>query len=430
MYKFGFSLILYNKVHINKFKDYSIKTIIANLKSTLNKKDKIIFYLSTNRKSLKVIINILQKNLGHFNWQIEYDLQAEELLKKKFSYIKLGKIQAKHAKKIINKKTKYLCFLYSDIIYSNSAFRECINILKRKSAVGSFAISLSINKSFKIFYKKLLKNNHLSFLLKNSNLLISNFHKKYIYNSNNYTEKSNLIIYLNKNLLLIKSLHFHPILIRTDKIKKINISSLDTSFFNLFSSNREIYIEKKMKRFSIFSFDDSKLKRNQKNYKNYFQDSNLSNDLLLLNLHNSIKNEQRNSNIFFENYQSFSNYNENLIFQTNKNLNYLLSKKNIKIKVKKIIIDKNKLIFNNFNIITLISIIKNYVILNNFVSKSFLFKKLFYDYFKKYFHILSNQFFFIENNNYLRAISNLRYSLFINSPFFFIKKYVLYLKTK
>ena len=170
--------------------------------------------------------------------------------------------------------------------------------------------------------------------------------------------------------------------------------------------------------------------KEQSDYKNYFQDSNLSNDLLLLNLHNSIKNEQRNSNIFFENYQSFSNYNENLIFQTNKNLNYLLSKKNIKIKVKKIIIDKNKLIFNNFNIITLISIIKNYVILNNFVSKSFLFKKLFYDYFKKYFHILSNQFLFIENNNYLIAISNLRYSLFINSPFFFIKKYVLYLKTK
>lgn len=434
MYKFGFSLILYNKVHINKFKNYSLKTIIANLKSTLKKNDKIIFYLSTSRKDLEIILSIFKKNLNAFNWHIEYDFRAEELLNKDFSYVRLGRIQAYHAKEIINKKTKYLCFLYSDILYTNSVFRECINILKRKSAVGSFAISLNINKNFKIFYKKILKNNHLSFFLKNNNFLISNFHKKNIYNSNNYSEKNNLIIFLNKNLLLLKSLHFHPILIRTDKIKNINISSLDTSFYNLFSSNKEIYIEKKMKKFSIFSCDDNKLKRNQKNQKNYFQDSNLSNELLLLNLYNSIKNEKSNSNIFFENYQSFSNNNENLIFQTNKNLNYLLSKKNIKMKVKKIIIDKNKLIFDKLNITALLLIIKNYIIFNiynNFFSKNFLFKKLFYDYLKKYYnYIFSKQSLFDRNNRRLKAVNYLRYSLFNNSPSFFIKQYIIYLNSR
>jgi hypothetical protein len=189
-----------------------------------------------------------------------------------------------------------------------------------------------------------------------------------------------------------------------------------------------------MKKFSIFSCDDNKLKRNQKNQKNYFQDSNLSNDLLLLNLYNSIKNEKSNSNIFFENYQSFSNNNENLIFQANKNLNYLLSKKNIEMTVKKIIIDKNKLIFNKLNIITIIPIIKNYIIYNiynNFFSKSFLFKRLFYDHFKKYYnYILSKKSLFVRSNDYLEAISYLRYSLFNNSPSFFMKQYIIYSNSK
>ena len=189
-----------------------------------------------------------------------------------------------------------------------------------------------------------------------------------------------------------------------------------------------------MKKFSIFSCDDNKLKRNQKNQKNYFQDSNLSNELLLLNLYNSIKNEKSNSNIFFENYQSFSNNNENLIFQTNKNLNYLLSKKNIKMKVKKIIIDKNKLIFDKLNITALLLIIKNYIIYNiynNFFSKNFLFKKLFYDYLKKYYnYIFSKQSLFDRNNRRLKAINYLRYSLFNNSPSFFIKQYIIYLNSR
>ena len=322
----NFSLILYGDNYFEKFKKYAILSLQENIKN-LEKKKKLIFYINTKKNLKKKITDLFEKKLKLHNYQIIYDNQ---LNKKKITYYEISQVQKYHLVQVKKRKNSYFVFLYSDIIYSNNTFNYCINILKKNnkiSAVGSFGLSININSKFKIFLKKILYNkSHLRYLIKHSHNLISNFHKKNIYGKN-INLRSNLIIVLKKNGLLIKSQHFHPIIIKADKlINNKKIITLDSSLYNLFKSKKEIYIEKNMSKCSMFSFDSTNLHRNRIALfaiKEFNRNKEILKKVFFLDLHYNITQ----LSVFLENYIGFSCSKNLKISSLNKFINNMFNKR-------------------------------------------------------------------------------------------------------
>jgi hypothetical protein len=385
----SFSIVLYGESYLNKFEKYSLYSLKKNVDKINNNNLFITFFVSTNKKLKKKIQLLIKKFFKNIKYNILYDHDLEKIQNKKILYQDIGKIQNNHLIKSKNIKSKYLIFIYSDIIYSNNTFFQSLKILENNnkiSAVGSFALALNINKKFKNFFKKLLSNkNYLEYFIKNSDDLISNFHRKFIF-VNTINTRSNLIILKKRSGLVIKSKHYHPIIIKLNRIKNNEIFTLDSSFYNFFSSTNEIYIEKNMHLISIFSFDNVNSIRNKIFFFNHqqFKNKNELKKIYLIDLYYNLIGNIKIFNFFLDNY-IFLNISKNLkIISLNKFINYVLKKKINELKnsldYKGHIFKNyvNKINLKDFFIYYLINFIKN----NFLAGNQLLLKKL--NYFFKY----------------------------------------------
>jgi hypothetical protein len=369
----SFSIVLYGESYLNKFEKYSLYTLKKNIDKINNDNLFLTFLVSTNKKLKKKIQLLIKKFFKNFKHNILYDHDLEKIQNKKILYQDIGEIQNNHLIKSKNIKSKYLIFIYSDIIYSNNTFFHSLKILENNnkiSAVGSFALALNINKKFKNFFKKLLSNkNYLEYFIKNLDDLVSNFHKKFFL-VNTINTRSNLIILKKKSGLVIKSKHYHPIIIKLNRIKNNKIFTLDSSFYNFFSSTNEIYIEKNMHLISIFSFDNVNSIRNKIFFFNHqqFKNKNELKKIYLIDLYYNLIGNIKIFNFFLDNY-IFLNISKNLkIISLNKFINYVLKKK---INEMKNSLDYKGYIFKNYiNKISLRDFFIYYFI--NFIKNNFL----------------------------------------------------------
>ena len=259
------SVVLYGEKYINKFFNFSFKTIIQNL-NNLNKEFRIKFIISTDEKSIKKIKNkILSK--------INVDTEFLVIKNKGAKYHSVTQEQLHHLKLAKDQNIKYLFFLYADIIFSKYSFKNSIKYLtqnRKLKVISTFALLLNQkNIEFKKFFYYLLKKkeDHLKLLINNKNI-IDKFHQSFEKNTLNFN-KSFFYLIKNKNLYL-KTFHYHPIVVTPNKINAINIlnlkiHTLDNQFMDKIFSINEIYVEQNLKKISLFSFD-SKSRFNVKKY--------------------------------------------------------------------------------------------------------------------------------------------------------------------
>jgi hypothetical protein len=337
MTNLSLSIVLVGEIYLNKFKKYTVHSLRKNIEKINNKNLSITFFISTETK-LKDDINLLiKKNFKKFHYELIYDYDLNGVSYDKISYSKISNIQKVHLNKAIIIKSKYLIFIYSDIIYSNNSFLYSFRLLENNnkiSAVGSFALELNLNKKFNLFFQKLLNNkNYLQFFFLNFYDLISNFHQTFIY-GNNLNSKSSFFFLKKKNVLFIKSQHYHPIVIRPNRIVNDKILSLDSSLFQFFNSTDEIYIEKNMHNLSIFSFNYTNVSRNKIYDINKIKllDKKDIKKFNFLNLHFNIDKSKKNFQYFLDNYV-FLSFSKNFrIKSLNNFFNVILQKKIIRIK--------------------------------------------------------------------------------------------------
>jgi hypothetical protein len=321
----SFSIILVSKIYLNKFQKYSIHSIKKNIEKFNNENIIITFFISTEEKFKKNINSLIKKEFKALNYNLVFDYDLKKIPYDKITYQNIGNIQSSHLLKSKEIKSKYMIFLYSDIIYSNNAFLYSLKILESNRkiyAVGSFALALNLNKKFKFFFKKLLNNqNYLNFFFKNFYNLTSNFHKKFIYN-NNLNIRSNFICFKKKEGLLIKSQHYHPVIIRINKITNNKILTLDSSFYEFFTSSDHIYIEKNLHNLSIFSFDSINSARNNtyKINKNTFAEKKDIKKFNFLDLYLNVVKNKKNYQFFLNNYVYLS-FSKNLKIKISKKIN-------------------------------------------------------------------------------------------------------------
>jgi len=251
----AFSLVLYGDEYINKFFKYSFKTILKNI-NNLNRKFNIKFIISTDHHSVKKIKNTI---LSKINTDIEFIL----LKKQNTKYEYVTREQLHHLKLAKDKNIKYLFFLYADIIFSKYSFKNSIKKLtqnRKLKVISTFALLLKEkDRNFKKFFYYLLKKeeDHLKLLINNKNI-IDEYHQSFERNILNYN-KSFFYLIKNKNLY-IKTFHYHPIIVKPDKINlkditNLKIHTLDNQFMDKFFSIEEVYVEQDLKKISIFSFD-------------------------------------------------------------------------------------------------------------------------------------------------------------------------------
>jgi hypothetical protein len=332
----------------------------------------------------------------NYNYNIIFDYYLDKYPVKKINYKLISTIQIQHLIKAQDNKFEYITFLYADIIYSSKAFFYSLNLLninKKISAICSFALSLNDNDNLRIFYKKLINNkDYLKFFINNANNLISNFHKKFVYGKN-ILINSSLIFNLKKSAILIKSNHYQPIIIRTSKIININFSTLDSEISKIFKNPNEVYVEKDMKKISLFSFDSEHKARNRIIKNNNLQKFNKSfyKKISLINIQGNVTD----NNFFLKNFIGFTFTKYIKIESLNNFFNYFIKnsndklKKNIKENFKNILLElniisrheiviflikntlyykiiyKNKILLNLLNTIFKIGLINNSNINNN-----------------------------------------------------------------
>jgi hypothetical protein len=371
----SFSIILVGKIYLNKFQKYSIYSIKKNIKKINNQNLTITFFISTEEKFKKNINLLIKKEFKELNYNLVFDYDLKKIPYDKITYQNIGNIQSSHLIKSKEIKSKYMIFLYSDIIYSNNAFLYSLKILESNRkiyAVGSFALALNLNKKFKFFFEKLLNNqNYLNFFFKNFYNLTSNFHKKFIYN-NNLNIRSNFICFKKKEGLLVKSQHYHPVIIRINKITNNKILTLDSSFYEFFNSSIHIYIEKNLRNLSIFSFDSINSARNNTYNinKNIFVEKKDIKKFNFLDLYLNVVKNKKNYQFFLNNYVYLS-FSKNLkINSLNNFINFILQKKIIKIRY--IIANKYHSTLNQIYKINkkefFLFFLKNYLSYNNFAN--------------------------------------------------------------
>ena len=256
----GLSLVLYNPIFINNFFEIGFKTIINNFKQTQkdSKKIKFIFLISTKKEEKEII----EKKILSLIKNIEIHFLFIENTTNKYSSI--TKAQLLHIELCEFLKINYLIYLYGDMIYSNKTFSNSIKVLlknKQIQVVCTFGLLLNKkNKHFKNFFRKLIdkKQNYLKYLIKNQSLIAS-YHEKFEID-NLRTDKS-FIYRIDNSSVAIKSFHLHPVIINLEKFnfRKVrtikNITTLDHEFLDKFFSYKQIYVEKKLDKINLFSYD-------------------------------------------------------------------------------------------------------------------------------------------------------------------------------
>jgi len=257
------SLVLYGEEYINKFFNFSFKTILKNI-NKLNRKFNIKFIISTDHRSLEKIKNNILSEIN------TADIEFLLIKKKRTKYFSVTQEQLYHLKLAQNQKIEYLFFLYADIIFSQYSFNNSIKYLTQNrniKVISTFALLLKErNANFKKFFYYLLKKkkDHLKLLTNNKNI-IDEYHQSFEKNAFNFN-KSFFYLIKNKNLY-IKTFHYHPIVVTPNKMFKIikvnkNIHTLDNQFLDKFFFFNEIYIEQDLSKISLFSFDTkSRFKR-------------------------------------------------------------------------------------------------------------------------------------------------------------------------
>ena len=128
----SFSIVLYGESYLNKFEKYSLYSLKKNVDKINNNNLFITFFVSTNKKLKKKIQLLIKKFFKNIKYNILYDHDLEKIQNKKILYQDIGKIQNNHLIKSKNIKSKYLIFIYSDIIYSNNTFFQSLKILENK----------------------------------------------------------------------------------------------------------------------------------------------------------------------------------------------------------------------------------------------------------------------------------------------------------
>lgn len=328
--KISLSLILKGEEHISKFRDYSANSL-SNALSQLSNETKItdlIFFISVDYNEKSIISDIFNSKFKKFSKKLIFDNDISKL--KHFSYIDITKIQKMHLKKSIMNNSNFFLFLYSDMIYTKKSLLNSYKLIDKKkvSAVCSFALSLNINKFFKKFIEKIYNDeDYIDYFLENKENLISNFHKKFEYGKL-INFRSNFIYISKKNGIVIKSQHMHPIMINLKKIKSnFKILSLDENISELFDKIDEIYIEKDLRKISIFSCDFENIKRNNIDVIAINSiDKKKVKILNLLSLKRSISNK-KNINIFYDNYLYCTKNNLVKVKTINRFLNYIILEK-------------------------------------------------------------------------------------------------------
>lgn len=413
MISISFSLVLVGETYIKKFQDYSIYSLKKNI-DKINRKDlSLTFFISTQKHSKKKIDSIFKKHFKNFTNNLIYDYCLEKKTHNKISYHDISEIQHNHLVESGSKKSKFLIFLYSDLIYSNNTFFESLKILNdnnKLSAVGSFGLAFNINKSFKIFFQKLLNDkDYLKYFFKNFNSLITNFHKRFLY-GNSFNLKSNLIIVKKKNGIIIKSLHYHPIIIRIDRVINNEISTLDSSLKNIFNSIDEVYIEKNMHKISIFSFDRMNSLRNNLTYANKIKFANKKKDLKRFFFIELYLRLNKNYYKYYKNNYIFLSFSKNLKINAFNKFIFFILESRIDI-IKKIISEKYKPMLNNITYWDkkdlFFSFLKTYIIYSKITEILFL-RKLTNLFFTN-FNIINSR--FIKKNNELFTF---RFLLFVS----------------
>jgi|688.fasta_scaffold190147_2 hypothetical protein len=433
MVSIDFSLVLIGKTYIKKFQDYSIYSLKKNIDKINSKDLSLTFFISTQKHFKKKIDSIFKKHFKNFTNNLIYDYCLEKKKHNKITYHDISKIQRNHLIESESKKSKFLIFLYSDIIYSNNAFFESLKILKNNnklSAVGSFGLAFNINKNFKIFFQKLLNDkDYLRYFFKNFNSLITNFHKKFLY-GNSFNLKSNLVIVKKKNGIIIKSLHYHPIIIRLDRVINNKISTLDSSLKKIFNSIDEIYIEKNMHKISIFSFDGMKSLRNNRVYANKIKTTYKKKDLKNFFFIELYLRLNKNYYEYYKNNYIFLSFSKNLKINAFNKFIFFILESRIDM-VKKIVSEKYKLMLNNIPYMhkkdLFFSFLKTYIIYSKITEILFI-RKLIILLFTN-FNLINSH--FIKKNNQLftfRFLLFVSYSLTNKLKFFlpsFSKKKII-----
>lgn len=302
------SLVLYGEEYINKFFNYSFKTILKNI-NKLNRKFNIKFIISTDHRSLEKI----KKNiLSEINTA---DIEFLLIKKKGNKYFSVTQEQLYHLKLAQDHEIKYLFFLYADIIFSQFTFKNSIKYLiqnRNIKVVSTFALLLKErNANFKKFFYYLLKKkkDHLKLLTNNKNI-IDKYHQSFEKNTLNFN-KSFFYLIKNKNLY-IKTFHFHPIVVTPNKMFKIikvnkNIHTLDNQFMDKFFFFNEIYIEQDLSKISLFSFDTkSRFKRISAIKTNLCDEEFKKIDYILLSISSYEKSKLENK-LFMNNTLAYKN---------------------------------------------------------------------------------------------------------------------------
>lgn len=250
-----FSLVLYGDSYIEKFFNVAVKTIINDL-FNLKKNFEIKFIISTTNNNKKTIKKKLNKI-------IKVDIIFFKINKIHDKYKVATEAQLSHINHLVkNRKNKnnYLIFLYSDMLFSKNAFSNCIKIFKKKNikVICSFGLLLNSKKKiFKKFLKLLIKEkkSHLKLLIRNKDI-IHDYHQQFL---NNNINLSRTFLYdIINNSIYIKSFHYHPIIIKIDKINYNfkNVKTLDNYFLEDNYKKKNIFVENNLNNISIFSFDE------------------------------------------------------------------------------------------------------------------------------------------------------------------------------
>jgi hypothetical protein len=333
--KIYISLVLYKDSYIEEFTKYSFETILKNINNQEKNFD-FEFLIATRKIDTNKITNLfLKKNLK---------IKLNFIENTGTTYNIVTKNQLYHLKLAKEYNYDFLIFAYADMLFSKYSFSSAFKIFndKKINIITTFALLLnSSNRKFKSFFN-LLKNKkdaHLKFLIKNKDI-IDKYHQ--LFEHKNIRPGKSFIYKIKDNNLLLKSFHYHPIMLR---IKNVNfdyfnymIKTIDSCFLNNYNI-KKIYVENNLSKISLFSYDKySRTKNNifNLNYslRKHSLKKEINNFLLMIS---SLQKSATERHLFKNNTLRFP-YNSNGIDFNNGNFNFInKNNKNIILSISKFI---------------------------------------------------------------------------------------------
>lgn len=348
--KIFLSLVLFNSKYIDIFFRYTLKSIVNSISCLNNKNYDFVIFITTSDKDLVSIKKKFSK-INKLDLKIFYIIRNINNFKNKYKI--LSQFQVEHFALAKNKKYDYFLFLYADLILSKYSLLNSLKIMKKKNKiiVMTFALELLIKEKFNKFFFYYLKNN----LKKCFNLiyrenLITNFHRNFELNS--FYHRKSFFYILNKDIFLLKTLHYHPFILNLNKIKKTIIDhskfeSIDNGFLSYLNVKyNNIFAENNLSKLLLFSINTKSRLPLLKKYNYIFRkirflelfcffnsvkkSLNIEKKLFFQNIFFYKINKVRNNNkfnIFFNNLKNFeNNLNKNSIVLYNEIFNFFTSK--------------------------------------------------------------------------------------------------------